>query len=619
MQRKNLKILLIFLVIINGLLIQSAYAQTLPLSPEYIGFIQQKLGSFLIYPPEAQTKGWEGIVKIRFTLAEDGRIKEIDVAESSGYPLLDAAAILAIKDASPYPFPEDYFGKELEITLPVTYEQPKPLPTPSYSDSKTTTPSTQKALVTSFQDSVVLTEPQEIEEIRDFIAPANTNKEKPVLASMGAPRELTYFIDLASQNNQPTKVAREEIELAQVKVMEAERNLFPALKISNYYTNGEVYKIGYEENETKFEFNQPIFYGGRLVDTVNQAKTNLEITQKNYDRLKLDVVQKTETAYYNLVAAKMHLQLKEGLHKQAKELLRKIEKLSAAGMIIPLELNSATTSFEQIGFQMDSIKHDMYMAELTFKQVLNVKEVPAVEAQLLDAKKLGLDLSRCLDAAYQCRPEIYLSEMLVKFNDFGQKIKEGEERAFTVDLTTSVGAYRGHYKTEPWKNSDNWYAGIKVSKPWGASTVNSSVTSEKTRPRYGQTSATASSTISTEFNLLDNLKRLSDKKRSDIDLHRSLSDFDETLKTITFEVQDAFLNYQKSILQLNAAEAEMKFKRNEVEVIKIRSMVGEASLSSAMESLFSLSDAQSKYVQALANYQISIANLKKATGYGISI
>ena len=627
MQTKTLKIILI-VFILKLILVQTAYAQTLPLSPEYIGFIQQKLDSFLIYPTEAQTRGWEGIVKIRFTLAEDGRIKEIDVAESSGYPLLDAAAILAIKDASPYPFPEDYFGKELEITLPVTYEQPKPLPTPSYSE--TATPSRQEALakpeetkenppMTSFQDSIVLAQPQEIEEVRDFIAPANTNKEKPVLTPMGAPQELTNFINLASENNQPTKVAREEIELAQVKIMEAQRNLFPALKISNYYTKGEIQRVGTEETETKLEFDQPIFYGGRLTDTVNQAKANLEITQKNYDRLKLDVMQKTETSYYNLVAAKMHLKLKEELRQQAKDLLGKIERLSAAGMIIPLELNSATTSFEQIEFQMDSIKHDLYMAELTFKQVLNVKEVPPVEAQLLEAKKLDLVMDRCLEAAYQNRPEVYLSELLVKFNDYGQKIKESEKDAFVVDFTSSYGLYSGHYQTEPWREANHWYVGFKVAKPWGGSTFNTSYSQGSSEATLGQTTPTTSSTVSTEFNVLDSLKRVSDKKRSDIDLHRSLSDFDETLKTITFEVQDAFLNYQKSVLQLNAAQAEMKFRRNEAEVIKIRSMVGETSLSNAMESLYSLSDAQSKYIQALANYQISIANLKKATGYGIKI
>ena len=259
------------------------------------------------------------------------------------------------------------------------------------------------------------------------------------------------------------------------------------------------------------------------------------------------------------------------------------------------------------------------MGELTFKQVLNIKETPQIANQLLEAKKLNLDLDSCVEIALKYRPEIYLSELLVKFNDYGQKIEADKTNAFTVDLTTSYGFYQGAYKTESLKDSNNWYAGVKVSKPWGGNTINSAYNTDETQPRFGQTSATKSSTMSAEFNLLDNLKRLSDKKKADIDLHRSLSDFNETMKTISFEVQDAFLNYQKAILQLHNAEADMKFRRNEVEVIKIRAMVGETSLSSALETLYNFSEAQTRHIQALANYNISLANLKKATGYGLKI
>jgi hypothetical protein len=63
----------------------------------------------------------------------------------------------------------------------------------------------------------------------------------------------------------------------------------------------------------------------------------------------------------------------------------------------------------------------------------------------------------------------------------------------------------------------------------------------------------------------------------------------------------------------------MKFRRNEADITKVRSMVGEATLSGAIESLYQFSEAQSKYVRALANYYISLTSLKKACGYGIEV
>jgi TonB family protein len=645
--RKRILVSFLAFLLANTLLIQAAHSQSAVLRPDYLYLIQQKINSFLTYPTEALEKGWEGIVKVKFVLRRDGRVKEIYIAESSGYPLLDAKAMLTVKDASPYPFPDGYKDKkELEITLPINYINP--------SKSETSTTVSQEKYVRrpvkleSFSSQIssnlypagVLAQaPKATSPVAPLDLPTQMPKfsfplqarEEPTQAPtisyqlpnveslVETPGDVRNFVNLALSNNQPTQVAQEEIELAELKVAEAQRNFFPSLKVLGYNTSGEVYKVDYEEREMKVQLDQPFYSGGRLEDTYNQAKVNLEITRKNYDRLKLDVIHKTETSYYNLIAAKMHIQEKEALRQEAEEMLGKIEKLAEEGMIIPLEVASAKSWFEQIGFQIESIRQDLFMAELTFKQVLNVKEKPEIKLQQFDIKKLEGDLDSYIEIALENRPELYLSELLVKFNDYAHKIEESKNKKLAVNLISSYGYYEGHYKTEPWKSSNNWYGGFKASLPWEKSTINTSYTSEETKPRFGQTSPTASSTLSAEFNLLDNFKGLSDAKKTDIDLTRSLSDFNETAKTIAFEVQDAFLNYQKAILQLQTAQADMKFRRNEAEVTKIRSMVGEASLSSAMESLYNLSDAQTKYYQALANCQISLANLKKACGYGIQI
>ncbi|MCM8780875.1 MAG: TonB family protein, partial [Candidatus Omnitrophica bacterium] len=345
-------------IILKFLVFSLAYAQSNQISPEYFNLIQQKINSYITYPLEAKEKGWEGIVKVKFILNPNGQIKQIQIAQSSGHPLLDEAAISAIKNASPYPFPKTY-SKELEILLPIKYQNPFQYKEKQelISASKDTK---MKTLLLSLQKSKIetpgtkfLLPPQDIQSLLEvpsfpsgpFLPPSQSNFPTKNLASFYAQemllpketiekqpsilsQELEYYVDLAIKNSQPTQVAREEIELAQIKVIEAQRNLFPAFKISSYTTEGDVYRIKYEERETKFEINQPLFYGGRLGDTFNQAKINLEITKRNYDRQKFDVRYKTETAYYNLIASRMHLALKEPLKQEAKELVEKIEKLS---------------------------------------------------------------------------------------------------------------------------------------------------------------------------------------------------------------------------------------------------------------------------------------------------
>jgi protein TonB len=49
-----------------------------------------------VYPPEALAAGIEGIVKIRVRVDATGRVVEADVYQSSGYAVLDAAALNVI-------------------------------------------------------------------------------------------------------------------------------------------------------------------------------------------------------------------------------------------------------------------------------------------------------------------------------------------------------------------------------------------------------------------------------------------------------------------------------------------------------------------------------------------
>ncbi|HRZ14061.1 MAG TPA: TonB family protein [Candidatus Omnitrophota bacterium] len=655
MPRKIIILLVLFFLSL-ALPLCSLFAQLAPLNTEYLNFVQQKINSLLIYPDEAIENGWEGIVTLKVTIAADGNLKAIMIAESSGYPILDEQAVTAVRDAGPYPLPEDYDGyEEVEIVLPLRYaisdistddlgdiiEVPSQ---PNFYEPDFSQPLEGESEMALEQEGVYEREvsPEELQQLlaqqEEQPATEEESPEQPAFSPMQQPvdigipiatryepkasavrwpEELSAFIQTSLKNNKPTAVAQKEVDLAEFKVKEAMRNLLPTAKVSSSYTDGD-YSGPYREMNAKIEVNQPIYYGGRLLDSIEHAKANLEVSKMNLNRLQYEIIHKTETAYYNLIASRTHWRYKEALRTEAQELLTRIQKLADIGMIIPLELKSAQSSFEQIEFQLASLKEDIYLAELTFKQVLNTKDLPEIQLAEPEVTKPNLNLDELFDVALKSRPEIYIGEMMVKFNKYGKKIELDKDN-FAIDAVGSYEYYWGNYKTEDLQNSANWAAGIKVSKMLGASSLKSSFLHEKMQRRYGHTNNSETTSASAELGILDNFAGISSLKKADVDLHRSYSDLNETKKTITFEVQDSFLNYQKAILQLNTAAADMAFRRNQAEITKIRAMVNDASLSSAMDSLFSLADAQTKYFQALGNYFLALAGLKKATGYGINI
>ncbi len=75
----------------------------------YMRQLRQKIESIWVYPPEAAARGIYGDLKIQFTIKKDGRLGAIELVRTSGYKMLDDAAMKALKDGEPYwPLPDSW-------------------------------------------------------------------------------------------------------------------------------------------------------------------------------------------------------------------------------------------------------------------------------------------------------------------------------------------------------------------------------------------------------------------------------------------------------------------------------------------------------------------------------
>lgn len=72
------------------------------------------------YPPQAREKGWEGRVILNVTVDTMGMVRRVEVVRSSGYAVLDSAAIAAVKQWRFSPARED--GRPVEATLLIPFQ-----------------------------------------------------------------------------------------------------------------------------------------------------------------------------------------------------------------------------------------------------------------------------------------------------------------------------------------------------------------------------------------------------------------------------------------------------------------------------------------------------------------
>lgn len=74
------------------------------------------------YPRLAKQRGWEGTVKLQVDIATDGSVTRVLLEQSSGYPLLDQAAIRHISQSRFRPARRNGTPIDISVQLPVVFE-----------------------------------------------------------------------------------------------------------------------------------------------------------------------------------------------------------------------------------------------------------------------------------------------------------------------------------------------------------------------------------------------------------------------------------------------------------------------------------------------------------------
>ena len=74
------------------------------------------------YPPLARRRGWQGRVRIGLLVEADGHLSRVQLVESSGYTLLDKAAMKNVNQLRNVPGATQWLdGCDLDVVLPVSY------------------------------------------------------------------------------------------------------------------------------------------------------------------------------------------------------------------------------------------------------------------------------------------------------------------------------------------------------------------------------------------------------------------------------------------------------------------------------------------------------------------
>lgn len=87
-----------------------------------ISIIYQQLNQHFIYPKLAQKRNWQGKVLLSLSVSPNGKINNVKIYKSSGYSILDQAAISSLTKVEYLPQISSWLPYDIDVKLPVIYQ-----------------------------------------------------------------------------------------------------------------------------------------------------------------------------------------------------------------------------------------------------------------------------------------------------------------------------------------------------------------------------------------------------------------------------------------------------------------------------------------------------------------
>jgi outer membrane protein len=461
-----------------------------------------------------------------------------------------------------------------------------------------------------------------LDEIEEELKSKIVRYELPDYALDDEEKRLTIAecISVAVDNHMPLEIAKKQLNLAEMRVLEAMRKMGPTVSLKWEGTGGKVSRRYYDGQKYQAEVKQPLFYGGELFNAVKQAKVNVEIVRNDYNRVKNDLVLQVKKAYYNLDKAEKALGLQRDLMKKADMVLGITKKEHEAGVIAEIEFLKVSSQHNQVNFQATSAREDAEIANLILQQAMNVDyEISIVP--LAEPVIVKLSLEDCFELAYLNRPEIIISKLSLEHYEYEKKIMEARAYWPRVDFIGMYGnAVEDNIKQDitggmnPRQLGPEYYFGTTVSVPVFGSTLGYSFTKESWQPVVRTTMETESSTQELSYKILDKMEDHSSLAEAELEYMRSQDDMNKRKQEVSLEVKEVFFKYKKALFMMEVAQSKLHFQAKQVHIMDIRRELGEVNYSDVLDEMTKLAEEEYSYVQAISDYYIAIASLNKAVG-----
>jgi outer membrane protein len=186
---------------------------------------------------------------------------------------------------------------------------------------------------------------------------------------------------------------------------------------------------------TRIRVEQPIFTGGRDINSLRIARLDLEIQRNASSMRRLDAQLDIARAYYGVLLAQQILKIREDLLAQNQRHKDDVARRLAAGDVARFDLLRAEVEYANVLPEVSRARNSVDVALAQLRNVLNLsREQPLTVTGAIDSVPDDTSRPDAFEQAFRQRPEVPISQL-------NRQVMERTVGATHAGWFPSVGAY----------------------------------------------------------------------------------------------------------------------------------------------------------------------------------
>lgn len=321
--------------------------------------------------------------------------------------------------------------------------------------------------------------------------------------------------------------------------------------------------------------SQRLYDFGKTNYDVRASRENL--TSAQYDLLtkQLDIELSAKQAFFEAIANKKIVEVKEEAVKQQKEHLDQAKAFYKQGVKAKIEVTKAEVDYSKA--EVDLIKarntYRTSMAQLSNAMGFRKFREYELKDDLIVSNNF-IEIARAYQEAEKNRPE------LKKFGSDMSSYRMQKLKAQVENLPEFTAIFSYNWEGYTFPLPHYWYYGLQIN-----------------------------------FTLFDGFlaKNQAEEARENIEVLKSQKE--SKINDIYLEVEQSYLDLKAAVDQIDATLTSLKYARENFQLARGRYRVGIGTGIEFFDARVSLTQSQSDYITALKDYKVAEAKLEKAMGY----